>query len=175
MSHVELMPVSVDGRGNATYRATVYTDNNGRIALQATVSAPLRGRMAQLAKRGAAWAAEHVRMPHGGLADLMAGQPPACGCDALGDTFRAAAMRVADTCAEVQELDAGAEVDLAWSFDEWDDAPEQFLPDVEAATWDAIGATVARRGTLSRLPVSRRVRPGVAQLATMFAGALGHA
>jgi len=139
---IEILPPHIDATG-ATYRAMLYFPGNERMRLEAHVSEPLRRRMAAQASRALAWTKSHVRLPAGPMQDLMAGEPPDCGCDMVGETFRAAALGAADAGASY--LEAGGEwADddpmLAWSFDAWTGAESSMLPDLALLSEDAIGA-----------------------------------
>ena len=182
MAIVEILPPHA-GRGGLVYSAAVYTTNGEHVLLTAEVSEGLRRRMAATAKRALTWARQHVRVPAGALQDLMAGNAPDCGCDAVGEAFRAACLEAAEI-ADVADGIAGAE--LSWSFDDWDGMEDQFLGDIGAAafdTFDTFGATRAlatlgpRRSPLatpgSKAPAGRAA-PGIAALTAALRAILGH-
>lgn len=184
---IEILPPHADAAGGMTYRATLYGAADHRLDLQATISAPLRRRLAVAASRALAWAKNHVRLPHGGVGDLMRGEPPACGCDTAGETFRTAALRVADLLGDGASLEGVDPATLAWSFDEWDGSEPDLLSDLDVAVNDYLTAIhygddsmgAARRAAPRRLPSLIRPRPGTAAvlnvLRSAFAVVLGHA
>jgi len=200
---VEILPVQQDAQG-MTYRAVVYTSGNDRIELQARVSEAVRRRLAAAAARSLAWLKGHVRLPHGPLQDLMAGAAPDCGCDTVGEAFRAASLACSDAAEgwyqQGYELPAQGTL-LTWNFDDWQGMEDQLLPDLRALAWDSFGAPVAMaRGTMSRTSsptaaallsrmqptltagprvqpggrVVAQAQPGMAVLAQAFRAVLGH-
>lgn len=186
MPVVEIMPPHKTAQG-LTYRATIYTDQNERVTLQATVTDGLRRRMAAVAARSLAWMKGHVRLPDGPLGDLMAGLPPDCGCDTIGQAFRAACLSAADQAEEWSGALPDAGTELAWSFDDWDGLEDSFLPDVMALAGDVFGALASAKfaagqpkkpSIVASIGPTGGLRgrgiPGLAVLSAMFRGILGH-
>jgi hypothetical protein len=191
MAIVEILPPHSTPSG-MTYSAAVYTSNGEHVLLCATVSEGLRRRMAAGASRAMAWARDHVRLPAGPIMDLMSGAAPDCGCDSVGEAFRAACLEAAEIAEDA--IGEGAQIngsELVWSFDDWDGMEAQFLPDVSAMAFDTFGAVTRQiaprpavsrgspiqRGPLgtpgSRTPVGT-VTPGLAALQTALRAILGH-
>jgi hypothetical protein len=170
MSIIEILPPHIDATG-ATYRAFVYTDQNQRVRLEAHVSEPLRRRLAATAKRALSWVRNHVRVPAGPLADLMAGTPPTCGCDTAGEAFRAVALLVSDTAEAYAEDWPAEDPMLAWSFDDWTGYEDRFLQDMATLAEDEIGA--ARIRPAIPLVLRRPPRPQDAELIRVFRAVLG--
>jgi len=193
MAIVEILPPKQSAEG-LTYQAAVYTNTGDHVLVSATVSEGLRRRMAVNASRAMAWAKQHIRIPAGPLMDLMGGNAPDCGCDAVGEAFRAACLETADLAEEAAAV--GAELhgcELVWSFDDWDGSEASFLPDVATMAGDTFGATMSRtalpvrasaarsgiqRATLAAPGTARRpvgqVTPGLAALQAALAAILGH-
>ena len=184
---IEILPPHRDANG-MTYRATIYTAQNDRLELSARVSEPLRRKMAAYAQRAMAWMKGHVRLPSGPLQDLMAGDAPDCGCDGVGEAFRAACLQAAgaaeDWVGEGYALPSEA-TELVWDFDDWSGVEDQFLGDIQALAYDAFGATVRAR----TLPIGKaggrttavrggrvtaKGAPGLAVLQQAFRAVLGH-
>jgi hypothetical protein len=176
MSIVEILPVHVDASG-ATYRAMVYLDGNQRMRLEAHVSDPLRRRMAAQASKALAWVKGHVRLPAGPLQDLMAGEPPTCGCDLPGEAFRSVALMASELGSGLYDAwEQWPEEDpqLVWSFDDWTGEEARLLPDLGTILQDEIGRLVFSPQSRRVLAaVARRPGPRDADLIRVFRFVLG--